>query len=209
LRFESHGEPLVRSKKRQSGGGRIVRMHPMSFAKSSSVWFDFIAEGRARAANESLQGVRRVHLTQIAAVEGLGGLGCGHHGVTPALHVGDRGQQQLEGLLRPAEPEEVDETQDVAAVGALSMVAEAAGRPSARTVRRRRQRSFRPGRGAEESGGRRESAAARRDPSGRPGSESLAAVSATSLTSTAPPRGDKLSAGNAEVLVALPVPTLL
>ncbi len=65
-----------------------------------------------------------------AVVEGLGGLGCGHHGVAPALHVGDRSQQQPEGLLRPDEAEEVDETQDVAAVSALSMVAGAAGGPA-------------------------------------------------------------------------------
>jgi hypothetical protein len=48
----------------------------------------------------------------------------------PALHVGDRGEQQLEGLLGPDEAEEVDETQDVAAVGALSMVAGTAGGPA-------------------------------------------------------------------------------
>ena len=51
----------------------------------------------------------------------LGALVAGHHGIAPALHVGDRGQQQPEGLLGPAEAEEVDETQDVAAIGALSV----------------------------------------------------------------------------------------
>jgi hypothetical protein len=65
-----------------------------------------------------------------AAVEGLGGLGCGRHGVAPALHVSDRGEQQPEGFLRPGEAKEVDETQDVASVGALSMVAGAAGDPT-------------------------------------------------------------------------------
>ena len=41
-----------------------------------------------------------------------------------------RGQQQPKRILGPEEAEEVNETQDVAAVGALSMVAGAAGGPA-------------------------------------------------------------------------------
>jgi hypothetical protein len=65
-----------------------------------------------------------------AAVEGLGGLGRGQHGVTPALDIGDRGEQQAVGVPRPAKAEELDETQDIAAVGALGMGAGAAGDPA-------------------------------------------------------------------------------
>ena len=46
------------------------------------------------------------------------------------MYVGDRGQQQPEGLLRPGDTEEVDEAQDIAAVGALSMGAGAADDPA-------------------------------------------------------------------------------
>ena len=80
-----------------------------------------------------------------AAIEGLGGLGCSHHGVAPALHVGDRGHQQHEGLLGPAEAEEVDETRDVAAVGALSMMAGAAGDPALEQLGDAGKEAFGPG----------------------------------------------------------------
>jgi hypothetical protein len=77
--------------------------------------------------------------------EGLGGLGCGHHGVAPALYVGNRGQQQPRTLLRPAEAEEVDETQDVTAIGALSMVAGAAGDPALEQLGDAGVEALRPG----------------------------------------------------------------
>jgi len=46
------------------------------------------------------------------------------------VYVGDRGEQQPEGLLRPGKTEEVDEAQDIAAVGALGMGTGAARDPA-------------------------------------------------------------------------------
>jgi hypothetical protein len=114
------------------------------------------------------------------------------------LHVGDRAEQQLEGLLGPDEAEEIDETQDAAAVGALTMVAGAAGDQRSNSSATPAKKLF--GTGAE----------LRSQVAGEDGRQlvripqddvrSSAAVSAASLTRTAPPRGDKVSVGVAGVL---------
>ena len=46
------------------------------------------------------------------------------------LDVGDRGEEQLGGLLGPGEAAEVGEAEDIAAVGALGMGAGPAGDPA-------------------------------------------------------------------------------
>ena len=54
-------------------------------------------------------------------VEDLGRLGVGHHGVAPAMNVGDRGEQQPVGIGRPVDTDEINEAQDIAPVGTLGM----------------------------------------------------------------------------------------
>ena len=55
------------------------------------------------------------------------------------------GQQQPEGLLGPAEAEEVNETQDVAAIGALSVGTRSAGDPGLEQLGDAGKEAFGPG----------------------------------------------------------------
>ena len=77
------------------------------------------------------------------AVERLGGGPVGDELVAPGVDVGDRGLQEPDRVVGPGDLAEGDEGHDVLAVGALGVLAGAAGDPGLEDVRRRRGRTAR------------------------------------------------------------------